>query len=113
MQVFDLGHRFNSLRPLKRQLDFTCGGLLSLLHEGSPREALRGLIDEITLEPDGEPAHHPEGKPGGYAATGPAKQKAVGDRRPLGPNNVGCGGVQPAVLAALDRGRMTPVVLPI
>ena len=23
------------LRPLKRQLDFTCGGLLGLLHEGS------------------------------------------------------------------------------
>ena len=42
------------LRPLKRQLDFTCGGLLSLLQEGSPREAIQGLIDGITLEPDGE-----------------------------------------------------------
>jgi hypothetical protein len=29
------------------------------------------------------------------------------DRRPLGPNNAGCGGVQPAVLADLQRRGVT------
>jgi hypothetical protein len=50
------------------------------------REGIRRLIDEVSLEPEGNQVRIAlKGNPGGNAATGPRKQKAVGNRRPLGP----------------------------
>jgi hypothetical protein len=45
---------------------------------------------------------HAEGRPGGDAERGHGQQEVARFRRPLGPNKAGCGGVQPAVLAAVE-----------
>ena len=71
-------------------------------------EAIRALIEAIRLEPDGDKLKITlKGDLAGMLSA--ARQQEVARyRRPLGPNKAGCGGVQPAVPAAVEGGCVTP-----
>ena len=71
----------------------------------APWTAIPALIETILLEPNGDQLKiTPKGDLAGNAECGHRQQEVARYRRPLGPNKAGCGGVQPAVLAVVERG---------
>ena len=82
---------------------------IEFMHPTAAHEAIRGLIDAVALEPDGNQLRIIlKGNLAGMLEVASSHQKkAVRNRRPFGPNTVGCGGPQPTVFGVLLDGRLT------
>jgi hypothetical protein len=76
-------------------------------------EAIRALIDTILLEPDGDQLKITlKGDLAAMLSAARDSKRSPDTGDLLVQNKAGCGGVQPAVLAAVERGRVTLVVPP-
>ena len=85
-----------------------CRALESQESRVSAVEAIRALVETILLEPDGDHLKITlKGDLAGMPDAVQRQQEVARYRRPLGPNKTGCGGVQPAVLAAVAKRRLT------
>jgi hypothetical protein len=82
-----------------------CLALESEESRTSAVDAIRALIETILLEPDGDELKiRLKGDLAGMLSAARDSKRSPENQRPPTPNKAGCGGVQPAVLAAVVGG---------
>jgi len=82
-----------------------CGALEAEESRTGAADAIRALVEAIMLEPDGDELKITlKGDLAGMLSAARDSKRSARYRRPPGPNEDGCGGVQPPVLAVVERG---------
>jgi hypothetical protein len=86
-----------------------CSALESEESRTGAVDAIRALVETTVLEPDGDRLKIMlKGDLAGMLSAVRDSKRSPDTRRPHGSNGAGCGGVQPAVLAAVECGQLSP-----